>query len=301
MKILISQSRAAIGALWPSCQGLPPGPVRIAAALWIWTLYSCGIPGPTASVEDIDRIPRMRLPAEGAQRPALSYLVNGDKSSRQIIFVHGTPGSAENWADYLLDVPKGLEYIALDRPGFGQSGPESSVASLAEQAAAIERLLETRNGCKPILVGHSLGGSIVAWVAAQNPEAVGGIIIAAGSLDPEQERIHPLQHLGEMWPVRPLLPRTIRNSNQELMELKQWLDRLQPMLSKICTRVLIIHGTEDDLVPYENVDFMCNHLTGAAQVKVDRLEGVNHFLPWNSRDRIESAIHTLARDCHAGC
>ncbi len=300
MKTVISQSRAAIGGLWPSCQGLPPGPVRTMAALWIYTLYSCGIPGPTASVEDIDRIPRTHLPSDGAQQPDLSYLVNGDKSSRQIIFVHGTPGSAENWADYLLDVPEGLEYIALDRPGFGLSGPEGSVVSLAEQAAAVERLLETRNGCKPILVGHSLGGPIVAWVAAENPEAVGGIIIAAGSMDPGQERIHPLQHLGEIWPVRPLLPRTIRNANQELMELKPWLERLQPMLSQICTRVLIIHGTEDDLVSYENVDFIRRHLTGAAQVSVDQLEGVNHFLPWNSKDRIEAAIQTLVRDCDAG-
>jgi pimeloyl-ACP methyl ester carboxylesterase len=141
----------------------------------------------------------------------------------------------------------------------------------------------------------------VAWVASQNPEAVGGIVIAAGSLDPGQERIHPLQHLGEMWPVRPLLPRTIRNANQELMELKPWLEQLQPMLSRICTRVLIIHGTEDDLVPYENVDFMQRHLTAAAQVSVDRLEGVNHFLPWNSKDRIEAAIQTLVQKCDAGC
>lgn len=301
MKTAISQFRAAVAGLWPSYQGLPGGPVRLVAALWIWMLYACGIPGPTATVAEMDRIPRLRLPSEGTLRPALSYLVNGDKRYRQIIFVHGTPGSAENWADYLLDVPAGFEYVALDRPGFGQSGPDGSVVSLAEQAAAVERLLETRNGCKPILVGHSLGGPIVAWVAAENPEAVGGIIIAAGSLDPAQERIHLLQHLGEMWPVRPLLPRTIRNANQELIELKPWLKRLQPMLEKICTRVLIIHGTEDDLVPYANVDFIRHYMTGAAQVEVDRLEGVNHFLPWNSRDRIEAAIHTLAQDCDAGC
>jgi hypothetical protein len=82
MKTVLSQSRATLGGLWPTWQGLPPGPVRVGAAFWIWTLYSCGTPGPTASVEDIDRIPRMRLPAEGAQQPALSYLVNGDRSSR---------------------------------------------------------------------------------------------------------------------------------------------------------------------------------------------------------------------------
>ena len=57
----------------------------------------------------------------------------------------------------------------------------------------------------------------------------------------------------------------------------------------------------DDLVPYENVDFIQRHMSGAAQVTVDRLEGVNHFLPWNSKDRIEAAILTLSRDCDAEC
>jgi pimeloyl-ACP methyl ester carboxylesterase len=223
-----------------------------------------------------------------------SCLQAGDAAGRRVIFVHGTPGAAEGWAEYLLNVPAGLEYLALDRPGFGQSAPEGALAPLADQAAAVARLKVTRAGRKPILVGHSLGGAIVAWLAATQPEASGGIVIAAGSLDPEQERLHPLQPWGEVCPIRRLLPRAMRNANRELMGLKPWLERLQPMLPRIRVPVWILHGTGDDLVPYANVDFMLRNMTQAAQVTVDRLEGANHFLPWNHRPRIEKAILHLA-------
>jgi hypothetical protein len=55
-----------------------------------------------------------------------------------------------------------------------------------------------------------------------------------------------------------------------------------------------MHGTRDDLVPYQNVDYMCAHLTGAKHVVVKRLDGFNHFLPWNAKTHIEAAIAELA-------
>jgi pimeloyl-ACP methyl ester carboxylesterase len=78
------------------------------------------------------------------------------------------------------------------------------------------------------------------------------------------------------------------------MGLKPGLEKLQPKLAKIRVPVWIVHGTQDDLVPYANVDFIRRHLTSAVQVTVDRLEGANHFLPWTSRRRIEAAILNLA-------
>jgi pimeloyl-ACP methyl ester carboxylesterase len=245
-------------------------------------------------LERISTIRRRRLLPEKPYGNLLSYLHAGDPNGQQVIFVHGTPGSAEGWADFLLNVPVGIEYVALDRPGFGQSSSDKAEISISFQAAAVERLLAVRSGRKPVLVGHSLGGAIVAWLAAAKPDLVSAIVIAAGSLDPEQERLHPLQPWGEKWPIRQMLPKAVRNANLELMGLKPWLERLQPMLSRIRVPVWIVHGTGDDLVPYANVDFMLRNMTRAAQLTVDRLEGANHFLPWNSKPRIERVISHLA-------
>ena len=117
----------------------------------------------------------------------LSYLIAGDTDGQRVIFVHGTPGDSSGWLDYLRAVPEGREYIAIDRPGFGMTKPRKDVVSLNEQAAVLEPLLQTRDGRKPILVGHSLGGPIIAAAAANYPDKIGGIIIVAGALDPAQE------------------------------------------------------------------------------------------------------------------
>jgi pimeloyl-ACP methyl ester carboxylesterase len=224
----------------------------------------------------------------------VSYLRRGDSRGRRIIFVHGTPGSARGWADYLLTVPSGDEYIAVDRPGFGQSGPAGAVTSIADQARALAPLLVERSGERPILVGHSLGGPIVAQVAADNPGKVAALVVLAGSLDPRLEQIHWAQPMGE-WPgIRSMLPRAMRNANRELMALKPHLEALAPRLAEIGCRVVIVHGTKDKLVPYANVAFMQRMMTGT-QPQLIRLAERDHFLPWNEAAEVRRAIAMAAQ------
>ena len=229
----------------------------------------------------------------------VSYLRRGDSRGRRVIFVHGTPGSAQGWADYLLNVPAGTEYIAVDRPGFGQSGPPDAVSSVADQAKAIAPLLVARGGNLPILVGHSLGGPIVAQVAADSPGKVAAVVILAGSLDPGLEQIHWAQPMGE-WPgVRSMLPRAIRNANRELMALKPHLEALAPRLAELRCPVVIVHGTEDRLVPYANVPFMTRMMTGT-RPQVIELPGRDHFLPWNEAEEVRRAI-AMATEAKQPC
>lgn len=247
-------------------------------------------PGPKANKAEIAQIERASVRAPGLGRTMISYLRAGDALGRRVIFVHGTPGEAEGWADFLLNVPPGCEYVAVDRPGFGATIPHSAQPSLERQALAIAPLLETRSGKLPILVGHSLGGPIVARVAIDQPGRVGGIIILAGSLDPALERVHPMQPVGEWWGIRHIIPRALRNANRELIPLKRELEAMASRLAEIRVAVTIIHGTDDPLVPVANVGFMRARLTQAAPLHVQILKGQNHFLPWERRDVIETAI-----------
>jgi pimeloyl-ACP methyl ester carboxylesterase len=148
---------------------------------------------------------KARLARSSYEAPALglrvSFLHAGESDGRTIVFVHGTPGSAEGWADYLVGVPKGLRYVAVDRPGFGQSWPGTAVTSLQDQAQALVPLLRTDR--PPILVGHSLGAPIIALLAAGHPDQVGGLILLAGALDPARERIHWYQPIRSCCRSRP--------------------------------------------------------------------------------------------------
>ncbi len=248
----------------------------------------CAPPGPRTPDSALQGL-RARVEVGAPLNASVSYLRAGAADGTRLILVHGTPGSAQGWADYLATPPAGMEVVALDRPGFGESGPEGARTSLEDQARAVAALLPA-DGRPVILLGHSLGGPIAALVAAEHADRIQAVVLLAASLDPAQERIHPMQQVGA-WPaVRSLLPRSIRNANAELMALKPELESLAAMLPRITAKVVIVHGTKDDLVPVANVPFMQARLTGARCVRTVLLEGRNHFLPWNSEAAVRDAI-----------
>lgn len=271
-----------------SSQALGPWTKRVAFLGTLLTLAGCSIPGPEASELEM----AARLPHHALQLPSykLSYLEAGDPDGRLVVFVHGTPGEAEAWADYLMNVPKGFHYITVDRPGFGQSGPDDAVVSLGEQARALAAIIREKGGKPAALVGHSLGGPIIAQLAVDDPQLVAALVIVAGSLDPAQENVPFIQYVGDTWPISSLLPRAMRNANREIIALGPQLAALAPRLATIKVPVTIVHGTKDDLVPFANVAFIKSHMTGTKAMDVSAIDGQNHFLPWNSKARVDAAI-----------
>jgi pimeloyl-ACP methyl ester carboxylesterase len=270
----------------------PPG-------LPLWTALGvalaavgCAPAGPKAPSSAAESL-RASMQIEGAHGHRISYLRAGNPTGPLLVLVHGTPGAAAGWVDYLLAPPAGAEVVALDRPGFGASGPEGAVPSLATQAAAVMALLPADD--RPVvLLGHSLGAPIVAWaaarLAAEQPGRPVTLVLLAGSLDPALESTHVMQRIGAWAPVRWMLPRVIRNANAELMALKPELEALGHRLPSVTARVLIVHGTQDDLVPVANVAYMQQRFSGARSVSTVLLEGQNHFLPWNSEAAVREAL-----------
>jgi len=262
---------------------------RLASALGVaLAAVGCAPPGPRTPEAATEAL-RARLAVDDPLHVDVSYLRAGDARGPRLILVHGTPGAATGWADYLLQPPPGVELVALDRPGFGRSGPADAVPGLAAQAAAVAALLPA-DGRPALLLGHSLGGAVVARVAAERPDRIAAVVLLAASLDPAQEHVHPLQQLGAWAPVRALLPRVIRNANAELMALKPELEALAVMLPRIRAKVVIVHGSEDALVPVANVPWVQARLGGARCVLSTLLPGANHFLPWNAEDAVRQAI-----------
>jgi pimeloyl-ACP methyl ester carboxylesterase len=258
-------------------------------------LTACGGPPPPLNN------PAMMEPMRGEVDAAslglrIAYASGGDPLGLPVILVHGTPGSAGGWVDYVVDPVPGTRTIALDRPGFGRTVPPDARIRLADQADAVLALAPPDRPV--ILVGHSLGGPIVAWAAAAHPERVAALVLLAASLDPDLESVHPLQPVGEWWPVRALLPSALRNANLELMGLRAELDLLRDRLGDIRCPIVIVHGTDDDLVPYANVPYMVAKLSGARSRAVVTLDRGNHFLPWNAQAEVRAAIAqamTMAR------
>ena len=99
-----------------------------------------------------------------------------------VVMVHGYTGGKENWFRLCAKLGRRYRLVAPDLPGWGQSqreeGADYGFVAQAGHVAAFRRHL----GAPVVLVGHSMGGGIVALVAARHPELVGKLVMldAAG-------------------------------------------------------------------------------------------------------------------------
>jgi len=231
----------------------------------------------------------------------MHYVQAGDTTGPAVIFVHGSPGSLSAFIHFLGDtsLTSRALLITADRPGFGYSNFGNAEPSMKEQAAALKPLLERFKNNKPlILVGHSLGGPVIARMAMDYPDLVDGLIIVAGSVDPELEP-------NETWFRAPLatpflswiLPRSMRASNEEIYQAKPELERMLPLWKNITCPVIVIQGTKDSLVPAGNADFAKKMLVNAP-VEVVMIEGMDHFVPWSNPELIHDAIVKMMNNAH---
>lgn len=228
----------------------------------------------------------------------IHYVKAGDETKPLVLFVHGSPGSLSAFIHFLADsslLPQTL-LITVDRPGFGYSNFGHSEPSLKKQAEALKPILEEYKKNRPvILVGHSLGGPLIARMAMEYPELVDGLIIVAGSIDPELEP-------NETWFRAPLatpflnwiLPRSMRSSNEEIYQLKPELEEMMPLWSAVTCPVIVVQGKKDSLVPAANADFAKKVLVNAPVEFVFK-EDMDHFVPWSNPELIRNAILQMTR------
>lgn len=228
----------------------------------------------------------------------IHFVQAGDSTKPAVIFVHGSPGSLSAFIDFLADsvLLQRASLITTDRPGFGYSTFGVAEPSIQKQAALLKPLLERYRKNRPIiLVGHSLGGPVVARMAMDYPELVDGLVLVAASIDPALEP-------NETWFRAPLatpflswlLPASLRASNEEIYHAKPELNKMLPLWGEITCPVIVLQGEKDTLVPPGNADFADSMLVNAP-VSIVRKENVNHFIPWSHPALIRDAIMDLLK------
>ncbi len=226
----------------------------------------------------------------GAQ--SVHYASFGADTLPMVVFVHGSPGSWDAFIGFFKDstLYQKARLISVDRPGFGKSNLGKPQRSLEAQAATLVPILKTnRSATLPILVGHSLGGPLVARVAMDYPQLVGSLILVAPSVDPALEPKEWYRKVGGFFLVRPLLPAEIDVSNQEILPLKGELTLMLPLWKALTLPITVIQGEKDQLVPAANAGFVKKSAVNAT-VKVVMIPGMNHFIPWERPEVIREEI-----------
>jgi pimeloyl-ACP methyl ester carboxylesterase len=117
-------------------------------------------PAPTGSFIRVDKLRIHYVEHAGAGTP--------------VVLIHGLPGTAEDWED-VMPLLAGHRTIAIDRPGFGYSS--GGYVPFNRQLEAIHELLVKLHVTRPILVGHSFGGTVSLGFAERYPNDVSGLVL----------------------------------------------------------------------------------------------------------------------------
>jgi 2-succinyl-6-hydroxy-2,4-cyclohexadiene-1-carboxylate synthase len=147
-----------------------------------------------------------------------------------LVFIHGWLNSREYWQPVISRLSVDLQCLSYDLRGFGesQSQPDTEFTeaevsvSLAPHASSLDSsfdslytpsayaqdlaiLLEQLHISSAWLIGHSLGGTIALWAAAQMPNRVQGVIcINAGGGIYLKEAFEQFRSMGQRFlQVRP--------------------------------------------------------------------------------------------------
>ena len=223
----------------------------------------------------------------------IHYVCSGDEQNPLVLFVHGSPGSLSAFIHFLADSTLLKKYmlITTDRPGFGYSNFGNAEPSINKQAELLLPILEKYKTNRPvILVGHSLGAPVIAQMAINHPELIDGLVIVAGSIDPDLEpneawfRI-PLSTPFLSW----ILPRSFRASNEELYNFKSELSVMLPHWSEIKIPVVVVQGGNDTFVDPGNADFAKKMIVNAP-VEIIYKDDMDHFVPWSDPELIVKGI-----------
>lgn len=118
----------------------------------------------------------------------LHYVDRGE--GPPVVMIHGIGANLRHYTHTIFDeIAKTNRVIAIDRPGCGYSErPRRADNATHTQAAIIQKALDKLGVTDPLIVGHSLGGSVaLAHALLQPGKARGYVLIAPLAAPPEMK------------------------------------------------------------------------------------------------------------------
>jgi pimeloyl-ACP methyl ester carboxylesterase len=117
----------------------------------------------------------------------IAYEVYG-QGEPTLVFVHGWSCDSRYWRAQVPYFSKNHRIVILDLAGHGNSGLSRKNYTMESFGEDVKAVVDAAGGGKVILIGHSMGGSVIAESAGLMPEKVIGLI----GIDTLQDIEYPL-------------------------------------------------------------------------------------------------------------
>jgi pimeloyl-ACP methyl ester carboxylesterase len=133
-------------------------------------LFACG--NPQGENKDNNADVRAHIQNNGIP---IAYTDTG-RGDTTLLFVHGWCINKGYWADQALHFGKRYRVVAMDLPGYGESGRNRKAWDVNTFAGDVNAVIDQLKLKNVILVGHSMSGTIVLQAAINQPDKVIGLV-----------------------------------------------------------------------------------------------------------------------------
>jgi pimeloyl-ACP methyl ester carboxylesterase len=253
---------------------------------------------------------------------------------RPLILIPGLVSGSWVWQDTIRAFAKDHALYVLTLPGF-DGRPPAGPNPLANARAAVEALIASRKLDKPVIVGHSLGGTLAIAVAEDIPNGIGGVVAIDGlAVFPGTEDLPPAARPAAAERIRTGMatakPDAFAAQQQSYMRTIGVLDMdmadelarltarsdpasaaqytaddialdLRPGLKSITAPVLVIapfydqDGASQGIAEKDKADYYARLMEGTPKLQVVSVAPARHFAMFDEPQKVNDAIRNFLK------
>lgn len=242
-------------------------------------------------------------------------------SGPPLVLVHGLGGSTALWSKVVPSLAEEFRVVAYDLRGSGRT-PATGGTTLAELVGDLRGLIDRLDLGRPLVMGHSIGGSIALAHAAAHPEQVCAVVgVGAPSELPEAGRdgmrtraetveASGMKAVAETVATNGMAPSFREAYPEELQSFVSLLEENDPAgystlcrvvadvdvvvaFERIAAPVLLVAGALDAVVPPDANAANAARIRNARAVTVDDSA---HLLPWEKPDVLLEVARPFLRE-----
>lgn len=238
----------------------------------------------------------MKVRHANYENKTINYLsvIGEEQPETTLVFIHGAPGRADDFGRYLKNksLTSKVSVLSIERLGYGsEKGKEENDIGLHGEAIRsvlndwVEQVGEPQSF---ILIGHSYGGPIAAYTAIQDKSNIVDVILLAPAISADLEPMKWYSRWAQSKVIYSVLSSSLKVATDEKANHANSLREIEDDWQNIEVPTTIVHGKEDGLVPFGNLDFVVKNWPSKVNTVI--LEKKGHLFPFTDEEIVVNLL-----------
>lgn len=221
--------------------------------------------------------------AASGQVGTLTFQRHGDHG-RPVILIPGLECGPWVWRQTIADLEKNHVVYAVTLAGFDgvpPPAPDAKAGTLLDRAdASLLQLIEQQHIDKPVLVGHSIGGTLSLRFAGEHAKLISGVVAVDGlPIFPGMDQVSAAQRQAIAARMKAkLAAETPAQFKAQALPYMQHIGVIDPMLAER-TAPLVARSDVQAAADYMGADLAADYRPGLKQAHVPILEISPYYAP----------------------